>query len=145
MKFFERLRRLDDRVLGPAPPGPAWPRLAGVAAWLTVVTMRMAFDAVAESDATWAVLGGVLAVVCVAWLAVSTREAFRRRVVGVSPGFAGLLWVAAGGLQLVFDYEHRPAAFFVLNGLLVAIGLGIEVAVLRRHREGGPAPSIDLT
>jgi hypothetical protein len=137
VKFSERLRRLDDRVLDPAPPGPAWPRLIGAAAWLTTVGVRSLFDGVADSSGGAVAVGVVVTAAAVVWLALSTRVSFRRRVPGFPPVVAALLWIAAGGIPLVFDHEGRPPAFVAVNALLVLVGAGIGIVALRRRSRGG--------
>lgn len=144
MKVLERLRRLDDRVLGPADPGPAWPRLIGVAAWLTLVGLRTSFGGAADSEPWTMVLGIATGVVGLGWLVSATRAAFRRRVPGIPPYVAGLLWVAIGVIPLI-DYEDQPAAYFVVHGALALLGLGIAVAGWRARAGRGSPSSVDLT
>lgn len=139
MKFLERLRRLDDRVLGPAEPGPVWPRLVGVAAWLTLVGLRTGFGGASDSDAWTVVLGVATAAVGLGWLAAATRETFRHRVRGFPPYLAGALWLGIGVIPLI-DHADQPAAYFVVHGVLALLGAGIVVAGLRARTPGGDRP-----
>lgn len=129
--MLERLRELDNKVLGPPRPTRWWQSLGGLFGWLG------AYGAlhVAEPRASWyAAVPLVVGLSGLAWYTVTAvrdpARVGRHSDVALPP-----VWIGLGILPLLFEPRARQAPYLVLYVVMVLAGI-LSLAVALRRRRG---------